>query len=216
MESLLELLRVSMQPINVPFTILLVLVVLYWLFVCIGFLGSEAFDADMDAHAGGDGAHHFHALHSVMKFLHVGEAPLMAILSVLVLCAWAFSVLINYYLNASGSLSVGLLLLIPNLLLSLLLTRLLTKPLRAVFKMLNKDYDTPVKIIGQVCVVTTGEANATFGQASVEVRGAPLLLQVRTSGEEVLRRGERALIISEDTEKNCFHVIKYQEPKIED
>jgi hypothetical protein len=218
MDSLLELLRVSVQPINLPFTILLILVVFYWLLAVAGFLSTEGFDGDLHGPADADleGIHHFSPLHWIMKFLHVGEAPLMAILSVLVVCGWAFSVLANYHLNPGGSLGLGLLLLIPNLFISGLLTRFLTKPLRVVFKMLNKDYDAHEKMVGQVCTVTTSEVNAKFGQATVEVKGAPLVLQVRTSNGETLRRGDRALIISEDADKHCFHVIKYQEPKVEE
>jgi hypothetical protein len=228
MEALFELVRVSVQPINLPLTILLVLAVLYWLLVLAGFLsaddgggdlgggGEVGGSAHMEVEMNGAGHHHFASLHAVMKFLHVGEAPLFVIVSVLVLCAWAFAVLANYYLNPDGALGLGALLLLPNLLLSVLLTRALTKPLRVVFRALNKDYDQHEPIVGQVCTVTTGEVNTSFGQGTVEIRGAPLLLQVRTSDGEVLHRGDRALIISEDKEKNYFRVIKYNEPKLED
>jgi hypothetical protein len=216
MDSIFELLRVSLQPLNLPFSILLGLVVLYWLFVCLGFFSTDGLDGDMEMSGDADGLHSFGSLHSVLKFLHVGEAPLMAILSILVVCAWAFSVLANYYFNPGGAFGFGLLLLIPNLLVSLVLTRFLTKPLRVVFKLLSKDYDRHEKIVGQVCLITTGEVTERFGQGTVEIKGAPLVLQVRTSHGEILRRGDRGLIISEDKEKSCFHIIKYQEPKLEE
>lgn len=222
MESLLEVLRASFALHNLPFTVLLLIMVGYWLLVCVGFLDSESADAGLDLHGPADvhGPVDVHmdmgALHSLAKFMHAGEAPLMAILSVLVLCAWAFSVLANHYLNPGGGLLLAGVLLIPNLVVSLLLTRILTKPLRSVFKALNKDYDEAIVTIGQVCAVTTSEATPKYGQATLETKGASLTLQVRTSEGHELKRGDRALIIGEDKEKQVFRVVRYEEPKLED
>jgi hypothetical protein len=216
MESLTEVLRASLALHNLPFTVLLVIVVGYWLLVCVGFLDWNATDPGMEWNGHGDVSVEGGALQSVLRFIHAGEAPLMAILSVLALCAWAFSVLANHYLNPGGGLLMAGALLIPNLVISLVLTRVLTKPMRAVFKALNRDYDEAVPIVGQVCQVITGEVTSTFGQATLETRGAPLTLQVRVDEAERLQRGDRALIIGEDKEKQVFRVVRYQEPKLED
>jgi hypothetical protein len=219
MESLLEVLRASVALHNLPFTVLLVIIVGYWLLVCVGFLDHESVEGGlngMDAHVGGEAHVDLGVLHALAKFMHAGEAPLMAVLSMLVLCAWAFSVLANHYLNPGGGLLLAGALLIPNLVISLLLTRILTKPLRMVFKALNKDYDEVIPIIGQVCTVTTSEVTERFGQATLETKGAPLTLQVRIAEGHRLGRGDRALIIGEDKERQEYRVVRYEEPKLED
>jgi hypothetical protein len=219
MESLFEVLRASFALHNLPFTVLLIIMVGYWLFVCVGFLDYESADAGLDGvdvHGPGEVHVDAGALHSLAKFMHAGEAPLMAIVSVLVLCAWAFSVLANHYLNPGGGLLLAGALLIPNLVVSLLLTRILTKPLRAVFKALNKDYDEVIRLVGQVCTVTTSEVTQKYGQATFETKGASLTLQVRIGEGHRLERGDRALIIGEDKEKQVFRVVRYEEPKLEE
>jgi hypothetical protein len=216
MEPLRDVLHASLALHNLPFTVLLIIVVGYWLLVCIGFLDHQTADASLDVDGPGDLHADPGAFHSILSFLHAGEAPIMAVLSILVLCAWSFSLLINHYLNPGGNLLLATGLLIPNLLVSLLLTRVFTKPLRVAFKALNKDYDQAEPIVGQVCLVTTSEVSNKFGQATLETRGAPLTLQIRIAEGDRLQRGDRALIIGEDKDNHLFRVVRYQEPKLED
>ncbi|MEW6302401.1 MAG: hypothetical protein AB1705_02960 [Verrucomicrobiota bacterium] len=237
---MLELFHAAIQPINLPFTLLVVLMVLYWLMVASGLVHLDSMDsgmdvhldghadlhadgdvhADGDAHADGDSDSHTHGhggiLNAFLTFLHVGELPVTIILSILVLCGWAFSILANHYLNPNYGLVRGLVLLVPNLIVCVLLTRVLTYPFRKIFRKLDQDFDEKIQIVGQVVKVLTGEVTTGFGQASLEHKGVPLTIQVRTTGDAVLKRGDKALVIEQDREKGLFKVVRYEEPIIEE
>jgi hypothetical protein len=211
MQSILDLIHASFAPVNLPLTLLLLFVVFYWILVLSGFLGFDLGGSEADSALVSDSSG---PLQSVTHFLRVGEAPITAILSVLILCLWTFSILANHHFNPDGSLLLGLGLFIPNLVLAAIVTRILTKPVRKLFQVLNKDYDRHEDLVGQVCVITTLEANQSFGQALIETKGAPLSIHVRLSAG-VLHRGDRALIIGENKDKHTFQIVKYQEPQLE-
>jgi hypothetical protein len=211
MQSILDLIQAAFAPVNLPLTLLLLFVVLYWMLVLSGFLGIDWGGADADSAAVPESAG---PLQSVFHFLRVGEAPVTAILSVLILCLWTFSILANHHFNPDGSILLGIALFIPNLVLAAIVTRILTKPMRKLFQVLNTDYDRHQPLLGQVCVITTLEANQSFGQAVIETKGAPITIHVRISNG-VLHRGDRALIIGENKDQHTFQIVKYQEPQLE-
>src|SRR5689334_13025861 len=96
---MLEVFSEAIRPINLPFTILLGIVVLYWILVAVGAFGLDfGADGDIDADAGADIADadagwfsHF------LNFINVGEVPITIVLSFLTLSAWFLSIVVNYY-----------------------------------------------------------------------------------------------------------------------
>ena len=60
-------------------------------------------------------------------------------------------------------------------------------------------------LVDEVCEIQTGEANVEFGRAKYKTDGAPLLLNVRTRGETLVK-GERAKIVDYDPEKRIYIV----------
>ena len=47
--SMMEFVNECINIVNLPFTILAILVCVYWVFVILGIIGFEAFDIDLDA-----------------------------------------------------------------------------------------------------------------------------------------------------------------------
>lgn len=219
---MLEVLREAVAPVNLPFTILLGLVVGYWLLVSIGLLDMDA-DATPDFHADvhlphGGGASHAVDLHgasegfqgtvkSALQFLNIGNVPAMIVLSIMSLSFWTWSMIGNHYFN-EGSAMRALVLFAPNLVLTILLTKLLTSPLKRLFQTLNREYEEHKPVVGRTCMITTNEVTDKFGQAQIDTSGAPLLINVRTFGDTILKKGESALIIKEDKENNIYTVAK--------
>ena len=176
-------------------------------------------DADVDAphagsaHSGGQGAD----MHgqgsswfvSVLRFFNVGDVPLMILVSALVGTMWAVSVLSTHYLNPQQSLLRAILWLVPNLLLSLLLTKAVTSPFRYLFGKANLGIEAPTRIVGKTCIITTSEVTPKFGQARIEQEGAPITLNVRCRADATLSKGDEAVITEHDTDNDTYFVYPF-------
>jgi hypothetical protein len=80
---------------------------------------------------------------------------------------------------------------------------------------MNRDADAPKPIIGSICKIITPKADAEFGEAIIEAKGAPIQIHVRTSGSEVLNEGQHAIVISEDKEQGTFNITGFAKLKLE-
>ena len=202
----------AITPVNLPFTVLLGIVMLYWLFVALGALDADSdvdFDADHDLSGHGhDGW--FSGMHS---FINLGDVPLMVVLSILALCLWTGSLIANHYFTDQRAL-LALAFLLPNLAVSLVVTRYLTLPLRPIFRMLRRDEEDSVPIVGEPCRITTSTANEQFGQAEIETKGAPLLIEVRTLDGAALPRGTTAVVVRENKERGVYFVVEVPRPQL--
>ena len=195
--------------VNLPFSVLLGLIVLYWLLVGLGALDVHLFsDVGHDAHVEGDANVHHELDHDGDGFLHflgIGDVPVMVIVSVLGLSMWLGSMLGNYYLTG-GSQLYALAMLVPNFLISVVVTRYVTLPLRPLFRLINKDRGPGEEVLGRVCQIVTSEATPTFGQAEITRSGASVLINVRTLDDVVLVKGARAAVVRSDSEKGVFYI----------
>jgi hypothetical protein len=232
-----EVLTESIQWLNLPFTVLLGMVLLYWCLVMLGVVDIHLFgdtdvdvhaEVDGDVHAEVDGDGHFepsahldggaHPLHGdkdgalgsgflihALSFLNIGRVPLMLVVSVLSLCLWLGSIIANHYFTG-GSATLALAALVPNFVLSVIATRYITMPFRPVFRMLNRDREDQIQVVGQHCTIVTSEATPEFGQAEIKTNGAPLLLNVRTINDERCVRGEVAVVVRHDAERSIHFI----------
>lgn len=204
-----EVLREAALPLNLPFSVVLCAVAIYWLLVALGALGFDMdADGDLDVDSGdGDQGGDLDGWFShVLQFIHIGEVPLTIVLSVYALCAWTGSMIVNHYWTG-GSPWLALAALLPNLLLSAVLTRYLTFPFKPLLRALSSEGEEHLPIVGRTCEITTSEANASFGQAQIHTKGAPLLINVRALESATLPRGATGLIVREDKEKSVYFVV---------
>lgn len=180
---------------------------------------AAATHADSGAHANGEshgGDHQGVGLLShILHFVNIGEVPVMIVVSVLSLWMWLFSMIANHYFSA-GSMLWTLTFVVPNVGLSMVVTRYLTWPLKKFFVALNREYDEHKPLVGRTCLVLTGEVSGDFGQARIDTKGAPLLIQARAAGSEILRKGETGLVVREDRDRNLYYVVKVTADKLED
>ncbi len=229
-----ELLHEAFRLINFPFTLLLILVVGYWSLVALGALGGPTPDADLDV--GGDahidhdldvdtmhhhveGHHSAHGQadggswwHGALKFVNLGDVPAMVVLSVLILSLWTFGIVANaYWTGGSNVLAASFLAL--NFVVSAFVTRYVTMPLKPLFRLLNKQYDESIHIVGRACRISTSEATPDFGQAEITTDGAPIVINVRTLNDAVLARGEIAVVVREDEERRIFFIAANPMPR---
>lgn len=213
-----ELLHESLSLVNLPYTVLLVLVVLYWALYILGAVGSDTLeavgldlDADIDADADvdidGDVGNGGGLMTSLLSFFHIGEVPVTVVFSILFVFLWTFSMVANHALgNSNGWIAV--ILLFPNLLVGLSLTKLILMPVAPLLaRFLNQKGDT-IDLLGKRCVVSSLEVTSEHGQVEVATRGAPLLLNVKCREGDCLKRGEEAVIYDQDATHNTYLIRK--------
>lgn len=222
---MLEFFYEALRPVNIPFTALLGMVTLYWLLVMLGALDFDS-EPSLDVHHEVDGAagahdldhsgtapHELGAFKSLLQFLNFGNVPSMVVVSVMVLSLWTVSMISNRHFNPSsffahGSVLKALVLLIPNLIITGLVTKAVTEPMKKLFTALNREYDEHKPVVGRACTILTSEVNDKFGQAQIETSGSPLVINVRTYDNATFSKGESALIIKEDKVNGLFTVAK--------
>jgi hypothetical protein len=235
-EAVLNVMKAALLPVNMPFTILLGGVTLYWLLVIAGALdfelGGHDIDVDTGGHAGDvsgghevDGGHAAHDGHDIhhgtgvfqgfLQFLHIGDAPLMIVLSIMSVLGWMFAMLANVSFNAGNSLLIGLGLVVPNLVFTCVATNIIMRPIANFVRSLNQDAEKAPPIVGLVAEVTTSEVTEKFGMGLVHIKGAPLAIQIRNLREDKFGKGERVLVIQEDRQNHTFEVVKYNQTELE-
>ena len=209
-----ELLQESLRLYNFPITVCFVLVVLFWMITVFGIVDSDALEPnlDLDADVDVDAQVHGGSIGlGLLRFFNLGEVPLMILLSVLITLDWAGAVALNYYFNPGQSFLIAGGWLFANGVVSLLLTKFLTVPLKPLMRKL-KEGEKHRPVIGRACVIKTSEVTETFGQAEAEDdSGNPLLLHVRVSqGQKSLAKGDRALVVDTLDDAQTYVVRKLE------
>ena len=214
---MIEFITAAFSSVNIVFTVLLLLMGLYWITVILGVLDVNLFeidlpdsgleadadlDADIDANAVPSGS-----LRSFLHFFYIGEVPTMVLASVLILSLWSFSMLGNYYFNPKGSMIVAIPVFLGNLVASAFVMKLFAMPLRRVYMMLNKDYNAPGDVVGRIGKVTTTRVTQDkMGQVEVPTKGAPIILNVLSQDDHQFALGDEAVVVSKDSERGTYTI----------
>ncbi len=212
---MVELMTLALSPINLVFTLLLLMVILYWIIVILGVLDVDLFqidvsDFDADVDVNGAGAS---LSGSVLHFFHVGEVPVMVLFSLLVLSLWAGSVLGNYYYNPESLPSRAFGILVVNVVVALVVVKALGAPLKPFYAMFNRDYNAPKPVMGSLCRITTTQVTPTdMGQAEVRTKGAPILLNVLSKQDHRFAKGDEAVVVGKNKESGIHYIVP---PKLE-
>lgn len=198
------------SPAMLAPTFLLCLCLLYWILVIVGVLGIEALDFDVDPGIDVDpgvdvdpGAHGGYVVES-LKFFHLGDVPLMIVLSVFALSFWFLNYAANYYFNPQWSAWLSLMWIGPSLLLGLLITKLVMMPSAKFLAFKDNAAIDREKLIGQKAVITTSEVTETFGQAIINRKGPPIALNVRSEKGDHYNKSDVVTIIQYDRETDTF------------
>ncbi|MCG8332235.1 MAG: hypothetical protein MI974_31405 [Chitinophagales bacterium] len=211
-----ELIHFAVEPSNIVFTTLLIIIGLYWVSVLFGAMDLSSFDieldtevdvdvdvdmdADTDLETGSSGGWMLSALH----FFNFGRMPFMLIMSTLILSLWALEILSNYYIG-NGRIDIMLALFFPILLVSLIITKLATTPLVPLFANMEGGVGA-IDYIGQECVLRLPASATNMGQASLNVNDNPIIINVKTEKDETVSKGSRAVITRADPENKFFYV----------
>jgi hypothetical protein len=214
-ETQVEVIATYFNAVNLPATVLLLLVTLYWLMVIFGAFDLGALDFDLGwepvsptdgvpdiagAAAGAGGL-----FKAVLGFFYLGRVPTIALLSVFALIFWLGTVLINQWINPTADVLRGILSWAPVALGSLLLTRLVFWPLLPLFDEMHRRHgEIENTLVGKLATVATSEVTETFGQVVIEQQGPPIVLNARAAPLDRFTRGQVVQILSHDSQTNTY------------
>jgi hypothetical protein len=226
-----ELLTTILSFPAVIYTVLLGVVVGYWLFVIVGAIDVNPFghvDGAFEgatkgviegatkgavegiAKGGLDGGHVDGGEAGMLSALKLRSAPVTVVFSLVVTFGWLLCVLGMNVVGGSVFLSA-----VPGWLLKtliLVLATILAFPLTSIVaRQLGKFFvvhpaTQNKELVGKVCIVSTGEVDDRHGQATLDDGGAGLILQVRCDAKQKVKRGDRVLIVGWDKEQEGFLV----------
>lgn len=206
-----ELFTESIALHNLPATLLLALVVLYWLMVLLGVADNDAEPMDLNGDGMADGSTGSSGFWPACgRFLHLGQVPLVVVGSFLAVSLWVLSVLGNYYYNGTpGNRSpwVALGLLVPNLLISLVITRIAATPFRKLFNVMDESANEVESVLEREGVVATAQVDERYGQVSIGTGAAPLLINARVAaGELPIVKGTIVQVTAEGPDHSYYFV----------
>ena len=121
---------------------------------------------------------------------------------------WFVGININYYLGIEST-WIGLLLLIPNFILSLFIVKIFSRPLSYFYKQVNHKGEPEIDFLGRRCVVFSTLDDLKTGQIQLSVNGDPIRLSARSNTDEKLMAGQEAVIVSESVDKKYYLIEKF-------
>lgn len=220
MDSFYE--NISSFP-TVIFTFFLLLCVLFWLVAVLGFIEIDALDFDLPDGVEGDLGIEANSeftnpdvLAGLMLKFGLYGVPVTIIITFISLLGWVISyyaVHFTFSIVPQGAWRylVGLPILFGSFYVSVMLTGQVIKPMRPLFK--KTEQDTVKQVLGQAVVVRTSRVDSGFGEAVLEDGGAGLILKVRSSGEDIFRKGDRVVLLEYFENENMYRVIAEDEFK---
>lgn len=185
-----------------PASVLLILVFVYLgLSLITSFdLGGDGVDLDGDTHG-------WQSLGAASwRWFHLDSIPIVVWGGIFAAFHWLLAYILWNAFDSSRyepTWLVTVLLTVRNATIAALLTRTVTTPL-VPYLAKRYGYDDE-SLIGSTAIVSSGQATATYGQAKYDTGGAPLLLNIRTAGELVVK-GTAVRIVSYEPAKRVYIV----------
>lgn len=181
-------------------TALLLFVVLYWIIVILGVVGTDFLDFDLEVDAEVDADVEIEGeglevswFNNVLQFFNLGKIPFMVWLSFLALPVWFITININALLGFESFLA-GLIVFLPSLFGGLFLAKILTWPFVKVFEKLDED-EKPKEIIGRTGIVTSAASDKSRGMAEINYSGTFLRMMIRCHEGQSVKKGDEVLFI---------------------
>lgn len=154
--------------------------------------GDVGGDADADVDGGG-----------LWHVLGLGDVPVTISVSLITVLAWCGSLLVMHYVVGTGGWWTVVVLVVA-VVIALPIAAVLIRPIAPVFAV--REGKTNADYVGHACTITTGRVDDSFGQATIEDGGTVLNIAVRCDRPGKLARGDKALIIDFDRERQAYIV----------
>ena len=191
-----------------PPSVLICLLLAYSVLILLGYfeldLGLSDFTGEDVGSDWGDSGASLGAL--TTRWLNLDSIPIFIWFGTFGFCWWVLSLGLWIQIDQARyepTLVSSLILAGRNLVIAILITKVVTYPLKRFFE--RGSAYRPEHLVGNTCEIETTEATEEFGRARYRTDGAPLLLNVRTRGES-LKKGDTAQIIDFDPQSKIYFV----------
>lgn len=186
---------------SVIYTVLLGVVLVYWLLSLIGIVDIDSgpvveaeLHTDADVDEIGD-------LASYLVGLGLNGVPFSVVLSLLVLVSWTLTCLAAMWLlplvpTNLLRLTAGIIVMVVAMAIAIPVTARLIRPLRGLF--VTHTAISNAALVGQACKVLTATVDENFGRAEVTTRGTPVNIRVWAKTPNTLGKGSLARILDYD------------------
>lgn len=236
-----DFLDLAFSSINLPLTVLLIILIIYWLVTMISGIDFDLdFDVEVDADVdfdidsdvgleGGNLAIEDVSNAEITKEDVVGkrQKPLKWWQVFLIyfnfvglpfmftftafIFIWWIILMLATALTFSSENVIGFAIFFLAIIPALILTKIFTTPFKSFFKGLNKDGDEPVDFLGRKGICLSTVSGDKMGRAEVVVDGNPMNIYIKSLKGETINYQQSILIIKESADKNFFYVELYNE-----
>lgn len=208
-----QLFDVASQFPTLIYSVLLGIVVVYWLVGMLGLIDLDfSGDAELDIDVDGDVDVSIGGVTGLLLTFGLTGVPFTLVISIIILICWLISFYLQFYLLTwlpdgwlyylFGTLSSFIVFLI-----SLPITAIAIRPLKGMFK--SVEAATSNHLVGKEATVATSKVSETFGQARLFNNGAEILVDVRCDPEHTLKMGDNVLVIEYLQENHAYIVAPY-------
>ena len=190
------------------YTVLLVVVLFYWLLAIVGLVDLESSGLEIETELQADAdVGDLGTLAGFLVALGINGVPFSIVVSLMVLLSWMFSCLFGMWLlplvpSAPLAAVAGTAVLILCPLLALPLTARLIRPMRGLF--VTHTAISNHSLVGSSCKVLTGHVDEKFGRAEVSTRGTGVNIAVWAETPNDLVKGSVARIIEYDPARQRY------------
>lgn len=234
-----NLIDIVLSPVNITLTILMLILVLYWLVTMVSGVDFDLdFDVDVDIDVDIDADFDTNIEGGNVDFQDISSTevnkedivrnrrkPLKWWQVVLVyfnfvglpfmftFTCWIFIWWILTTMITTATLSYdntfGFIIMLFGFFPALILTKIFTTPFKGFFRNLNKDGDLPIDVIGRRGVCLSTIKENKMGSAEVVVENTSLSIYVKSLNGEQINFREPILIIKQSTDKNYYYAQSY-------
>lgn len=230
-------LNLIFSEVNIVLTILVILLVLYWLFTSLSGIDFDYdvdidvdldMEVDVDADMGNGADLEFQDISSseidksqvtnkrrtplkwwqvFLIYFNFVGIPFMFTFTAWIFFWWIITLLATSITGSYES-NFGFLLMLIAIIPALIITKLFTSPFKVFFKKLNKDGDLAVDFTGREATLLSTISGNKMGNAELIVDDNIMNIYVKSLDGSKLSFRESVLIIKQSSDKNYFYVTK--------
>ena len=228
-----DLLYNLMHPLpNAVMTVIMAILVVYWLFVLLLGIGLEDldlgfdFDVDVDSPDTGANVPEVDADADVdtdkevaaekspgifmkfLNFLNVGRVPFMLILSTFKLISWIGTLITTSLINVTTWGLSSIFILIPIMIIAIFFTKFATNPMVKFFKEIGYKGEEEIDFLGRSGKMLSNIKDEKIGTAEFLIEKNPIKLNVKSLDGAEIKYGDYVVVMDESDDKKYYLVNK--------